>query len=319
MQEPSEPDNEAQRMACLIGLGILDTPPEERFDRITRMAKRLFNTPIAVVSLVDENRQWFKSVDGLDATETGRNVSFCGHAILDDDVMVVNDATKDKRFEGNPLVDSDPNIRFYAGKPLKDKSGVNLGTLCIIDSVPREFCEEDRALLEDLAQMVEQELSSVQASITDELTAISNRRGFNVLAKYSMDFCRRRDIPVSLLFFDLDKFKYINDEFGHLEGDRALCLFAEALRHCFRSSDVIARLGGDEFVVLMADVDEAIIDEKIRDLTSTLARLRKDSNLPCQVSFSYGFVRCADQNKSIDSLIVEADEKMYAAKKCDKN
>jgi len=314
LEKPNVPENEAQRMACLISLGILDTPPEERFDRITRMAKRLFNTSIAVVSLVDANRQWFKSIDGLDATETGRDVSFCGHAILDDEVMVVNDTAKDQRFLGNPLVDSDPHIGFYAGKPIKDISGQNLGTLCVIDSQPREFSDEDKALLEDLAKMVERELSAVQVSITDELTAISNRRGFNMLANYSRDFCKRWNITMSLLFFDLDKFKEINDEYGHAEGDRALCIFADALKQCFRSSDVFARLGGDEFVVLMAGIDESIIHEKVRDLTSALERLRKECNLPYQICFSTGFVRCKDFSKTIDGMLDEADKQMYMAK-----
>jgi GAF domain-containing protein len=155
LKEPSIPETEALRLATLKSLKVLDTPPEERFDRVTRMAKRMFRVPMALVSIVDEDRQWFKSKQGLDACETPRNVSFCGHAILGDDIFLVTNALHDERFADNPLVAGDPNIRFYAGCPLKAGDGQKLGTLCIIDSEPREFDQDDASALRDLASMVE--------------------------------------------------------------------------------------------------------------------------------------------------------------------
>ena len=119
MLEPPLPPDEAMRLAALRSLNILDTPAEERFDRITRLAQRLFDVPIALVSLVDTNRQWFKSCQGLDASETPRSISFCGHAILEDGPLIIEDATKDQRFADNPLVTGPPDIRFYTGQPLK--------------------------------------------------------------------------------------------------------------------------------------------------------------------------------------------------------
>src|SRR5580693_4864027 len=143
MQIAPLPANENSRIACLRLLNILDTQPEERFDRITRMAKRLFSVPIAQVTLIDTNRQWFKSSIGVSDRETSRDFSFCAHAILGEGIMHVSDASQDDRFFDNPLVTGAPNIRFYAGCPLQ-VGAENLGTLCVIDDKPREFDDEER-------------------------------------------------------------------------------------------------------------------------------------------------------------------------------
>ena len=161
MLEPALAPDEAGRINALRGLGILDTPPEERFDRITRLAQKIFDVPIAVVSLVDVNRQWFKSCQGLDASETPRGISFCGHAILGQDVFVVEDALADPRFADNPLVTGGPRIRLYAGAPLKLRNGHAAGTLCIIAPTPREFGPRERELLTELAHVVTAELENV--------------------------------------------------------------------------------------------------------------------------------------------------------------
>jgi len=177
MKNADIPVQEQQRISSLHALNILDSAPEERFDRLTRLARRLFAVPVAVVSLIDSNRQWFKSHPGLDVCETSRDVSFCAHAILGNEVMVVEDALEDARFRENPLVTGAPGIRFYAGYPIGGAAGAKFGTLCVIDMVPRKFSEEDRALLRDLATMVEQEMAAMQLATMDELTGLSNRRG----------------------------------------------------------------------------------------------------------------------------------------------
>lgn len=165
MQAPRIPENEHERLAALYELGILDTPAEERFDRLTRLATRLFDVPMALISIIDKDRQWFKSCTGLcDVSETPRSISFCGHAILSADAMVVPDALKDKRFADNPLVTGEPYIRFYAGQPLTARNGTRLGVLCLNDRRPRDFTEQDRQLLRDLAAMVEDQLYLVQLS-----------------------------------------------------------------------------------------------------------------------------------------------------------
>ena len=161
MQEPEFPADESHRIEVLHSLHVLDTPPEERFDRITRVAQRLFDVPIALVSLVDSDRQWFKSCQGLSASETPRSISFCGHAILSPDTFVVANTLADPRFVDNPLVTGPPNIRFYAGHPLQAADGSLLGTLCIIDDKPRNFTPDMLALLADLAGCVERELNQL--------------------------------------------------------------------------------------------------------------------------------------------------------------
>lgn len=152
---------EDARIKALHDLKILDTPPEERFDRITKIAQIIFDVPIALVSLVDTNRQWFKSCAGLSARETPRSMSFCAHAILDKDVLAIEDATQDKRFADNPLVTGEPFIRFYAGKPIAGPDSQVLGTLCIIDRKPRKMSRADRMVLSDLANWVENEFRTI--------------------------------------------------------------------------------------------------------------------------------------------------------------
>jgi PAS domain S-box-containing protein len=158
MREPDVPVNEQQRQAALDRLGILDTSSEERFDRITRLAQRFLGAPIVLVSLVDRDRQWFKSRQGLDASQTPRGISFCGHAILGEDLFLVPDALADPRFVDNPLVTGAPGIRFYAGVPLRAPEGERVGTLCAIDRVPRDLSGEQQEVLRDLAACVEGEL-----------------------------------------------------------------------------------------------------------------------------------------------------------------
>lgn len=162
------PENEDARLERLRQYQILDTPPGETFDRVTRLASRLLKTPIALVSLVDEDRQWFKSKAGLDASETPREHAFCAHAICDSAVMVVPNAAQDPRFADNPLVTGAPSIRFYAGAPLRSEGGENMGTLCVIDSSPREFSAEDATLLNDLAHIVVDELELHALAIREQ-------------------------------------------------------------------------------------------------------------------------------------------------------
>lgn len=162
MQVAAIPDNESTRLAALYELLILDTPPEDRFDRIAVFAAAEFEVPIAVITLVDAQRQWFKAKVGTEVCETGRDVSFCSHAILQDHIMVVPDAHDDVRFADNPLVTGAPHIRFYAGAPLTLPSGLRLGTLCLIDRRPRTLDALDLGILGTLRDLAVMELARME-------------------------------------------------------------------------------------------------------------------------------------------------------------
>lgn len=160
MMKAPIPTDEDDRLQALRQLLILDTPPEERFDRIVSFAAQEFEVPIALITLIDAERQWFKAGIGLDVCETSRDVSFCGHAIMSNDTMVVSDATKDLRFNDNPLVLGQPRIRFYAGAPLTLPSGQNVGTICLIDSTPRTMDSVGLAILASLRDLTVEELGN---------------------------------------------------------------------------------------------------------------------------------------------------------------
>lgn len=316
MTPPPIPINETRRLDVLRSLNLLDTETEERFDRLTRLAKRLFDVPMAVVSLVDADRQWFKSTCGLAVRQTPREHSFCAHAILSDDVFIVPDAQQDARFAQSPLVTGPPHIRFYAGCPLRVGAELNLGTLCLMDTQPRTLEPVDGALLRDLAKLVEQEMLSSQLASMDDLTQLSNRRGFTMLSERALATCGRNEWPATLLLFDLDDFKQINDRYGHAEGDRALVAFADLLRNTLRNSDVIARLGGDEFAALLVDAttedSEALLQ---RFGTVVDAHNRQHPGLYA-LRFSSGAVGFDPQrHRDISDLLSEADRRMYADKR----
>jgi diguanylate cyclase (GGDEF)-like protein len=315
MQPPDLPDTEDQRIAELRSLLLLDSSPEERFDRITRVAKQLFDVPIALVSLIDTDRQWFKSCFGLDTSETGRDVSFCGHAILGDDVFIVENALKDLRFSDNPLVTGGPEIRFYAGAPIAMPSGNKLGTLCIISPEIREFSPDQSALLHDLSKIVINELVSQQAATQDALTGINNRRGFEMLANKTLANCARYGWKTTLIFFDLNKFKEINDTYGHQTGDDALINFSDLLSSIVRESDIIARLGGDEFVVMLMNTDTKTAHSKVASFVQELETFNQNSRQAFQLCTSYGVVEYTpDKHKNLEELICAADRLMYLQK-----
>lgn len=309
MLKPSLPIDETTRLRSLQSLRILDTEAEERYDRITRMAKRLFGVEICLVSLVDADRQWFKSKQGLDACETSREISFCGHAILEPDVLIVSDALEDERFADNPLVTDAPFIRFYAGCPISDPNGYRVGTLCLIDSAPRAMAPDEVETLRDMAAMVEDEIK-VSAQITiDDLTQVANRRGFKLIADHLLSLCRRTNTSADLAFFDLDGFKSVNDTHGHAAGDDLLRHFAKLLMKCFRTADAIGRLGGDEFVVLLGNSDGGahIALDRLKQLAA-----ETDCEVRQKLAWSVGTIQFdPDRHFSIECLLAEADASMY--------
>lgn len=312
----AQPANESLRLATLQALKILDTPAEERFDRLTRLARKLFDMPVAAVTLVDLNQVWFKSCAGTDVRSVPRDISFCTHALTEGEVLLIPDTLQDRRFSANPLVVNDPKFRFYAGCPLHAANGMPVGTLCVLDTRPRTFNADDIAALRDLAAMAERELAALSMATTDELTSISNRRGFLVLARQALAACSRAECPATLLMFDLDNFKQVNDAYGHAEGDHALRVFARLLTKVFRSSDVIARLGGDEFLVMLTHTNHDEVRAVLARFHEQLASLNSTNARGYSIACSIGTLGIdPKQGKPLDVLLAEVDKLMYVAKR----
>ncbi|WP_163931592.1 diguanylate cyclase [Paraferrimonas sp. SM1919] len=310
------PKNEEARLAAVAALNILDTPSEERFDRITRMAKRMFNVPVAVFSIIDSDRQWMKSADGLERAEVPRDISFCGHTILQPEILMVADTFKDERFVDNPFVEGEPYIRFYAGCPIRCIDGSALGSLCLVDYQPRTLTDEDIQDLKALGQTAENELAAIELAIMDELTQIHNRRGLNAIAPQALNFCLREQLAATLVYLDLDKFKPINDTHGHDEGDYVLKTFANDIKTNLRESDIVARIGGDEFVVLLMNTNENSANDFIKRFANTVAAHNQQAGKGYDIEFSFGMTEFdLDNPQTLDELLKITDEKMYQHKK----
>ena len=308
------PANEAARLHALYSYEVLDSACEAAFDDIARLAARMTGRPIGLVSLIDQDRQWFKARYGLDATEMPRDIAFCAHAILHpDQPMVVPDAMLDPRFADNPMLQALPAPRSYAGVPLVTPDGFALGTLCVVDHAPRPATETDLEILGGLARSVSTALELRRAmhrmrdmALTDGLTGLPNRSAMMA----ALDAVLARRCPFTLLFIDLDGFKQVNDRCGHAAGDAVLRLVAEVLRGILRLGDVVARLGGDEFCALLADAAGAqLLGERLR-----LALAERLAREGYAVTASIGAMRFAEAPASAEAALAAADTLMYAAK-----
>lgn len=308
MKEAPTPANESLRLSTLRALNVLDTPREERFDRLTRLTRRMFQVPIAAISLVDENRQWFKSCMGLAARETPRAYSFCAHAILQDDPLVVEDALDDERFFDNPLVTGEPRIRFYTGYPIKAGNGCRLGTLAIIDHDARGLSDDERSALKDLGAMVERELLIMHPSTTDELTGITNRKGFLAMAQRVLSQCIRHGMSATLVVFSLDALPQSRGAGAEL----GLTTFAETMKSSFRESDLFARLDADEFALLLSHTagDGA---SKCALRFSTLMQVENESLPPdARIGFLWQAVEFDPaRHNTVDALLADARKAVH--------
>lgn len=313
IRPPPIPADERSRLSELVSLALLDSGSDERFDRITRLARRLFDVEVALVTLVDSDRQWFLSKQGTDLEGSSRETSFCGHALHSDEILYVADATADDRFHDNPLVVENPAIRFYAGQPIHGPGGSRLGTLCLIDSSPRELTPDEAESLRDLAGVVEDEIATTHAGSVDELTGLTNRRGFEFVGRKLLEVCRRTGRNATVLFIDVDGLKTINDSAGHAAGDRALYEFGQILLQTHRASDVVARLAGDEFVVLLTGTTTA--DTTLPKLFDALRAFNAATDEPFRLWASVGTAEfLPETNETLDELLARADADMYRAK-----
>ena len=312
MRAPRIPEDERSRLGELCALGLLDSEADPIFDRITRLTSRVLGVPIALVSFIDADRQWFKSRQGLDVCETGRDISFCGHAILEDEIFVIEDATLDERFADNPLVAGEFGLRFYAGVPLAGPAGHRLGTLCVIDKRPRVMTAHDRANLSDLAGIVEAKIAQLSLGVTDQLTGLHNRRGLETAAAHLLAVADRNGEPVSIAYLDVNDLKKVNDTDGHSAGDELISATAALLRETFRGTDIVSRIGGDEFVVVMYGTPEELATRAVDRLQEAVNRTNRTSNATA-LSLSAG-VASYTRGQGVEDLLATADAAMYRDK-----
>ncbi len=268
------PAFEAERLQELYTLKLLDTAAEERFDRYTRLTANLFEVPIVLVSLVDKERQWFKSACGLSATETSRDLALCAHAILEPEMLVVPDTRKDPRFSGNPLVVSAPHIRFYAGTVLRGPTGQPMGTLCLIDHQPRDLGVRECGRLREIGRLVEHELQHnwqveelrqqiERTAYYDPLTELPNRRLVRDRLHQAVLAGKKNAQRLVVMFLNIERFGDLNSVLGHVAGDAILKEVACRLRDAIDPAWTVGHWQDDQFVVLAhslsARVDPAII------------------------------------------------------------
>ncbi|HET8904718.1 MAG TPA: EAL domain-containing protein [Saccharospirillum sp.] len=308
-------DDEEHRLASLHSLHLLDTPAERRFDRITALAQRLFDMPIALITLIDRERQWFKSNVGVPGSGTPRNESFCTHAIQDNRIMVVEDATRDTRVWNLKSVTGPDHIRFYAGYPLQAPDGSRLGTLCILDTQPHALEDHQLGILQTLGQMVEMEMASDADTALDPVTGVFTRPAFEYRAHPFLELARRLNTGVALLLFKLQGFNTTPDQQAMTEAEQGvLARFAELLGQTFRHSDLVGRYGDDEFALLVLESEDYRLDRLSERLNTAVDRIEAEVDQPLKLDVCMGqAVMLPGDIADLQSLMATADQEVMTA------
>ena len=320
------PLNEAQRLQSLRALELLDTPTDPHFDNTVEAAANFFGAPMAAISFIDAERQWFKARRGLDVAETPRSVAFCAHTILRPvDTLCVPDARSDPRFFDNPLVMGEPGIRFYLGAPILCPGGQPLGALCVIDQVPRGASESSARHLQHLARGVTTSIHLHRTltklrnlAINDQLTGVFNRAGFAAALQRRINEQRLRGMPLApstVVGLDLRNFKAVNDLCGHSGGDQVMREIVARLKANLWADDLIARIGGDEFAIYIGNLEARDAVIKLRD---RIERVFADpfevgcTSVTVEASIGLSVVEPVHEDNTV--LLAAADAALFAAK-----
>lgn len=284
MPEAPRSPRETRRLAAVEKLRLLGTPAEERFDKITRLARRMFNVPLACLDIVGEKLAWLKSVQGFDGIEGLRKDSYCHHTVLDERACIIRDAREDPRVHDSAFAET---WVFYAGVPLRF-DGERIGVLCIGDYAPRDLEPVDVEALHDLAELAERELqiaalSESQISLAQSNEELEMKSRIDVVTRLwnqnaiveILGAERNRAAagsPLAVLMADIDYFKKLNDTHGHLAGDEVLRVIAARLRAAVRPQDAVARYGGEEFLIVLPGIDIGGAAEAAERIRTTIAK-----------------------------------------------
>ena len=350
MITPELTESEPARLAALHRYEILDSISEQAYDDLLAIASGICGTSMGAVSLVDSQRHWFKAQRGMPVSETPRDIAFCAHALLKpQEIMVVPDARADERFHDNPLVTGSPDIRFYAGAPLVGSDGEAIGTLCVMDTAPRELDTFQLQALSGLSrqvvalmelrlaykelrhhlserewyerhiqqyqqQLVEENTNLAVQSLTDVLTGLPNRRAFNAEMERALSASIASATPLSLAIIDIDHFKTVNDVHGHLVGDETLKAVAQALHDQCGALGTVVRFGGEEFAVVLPGIALADAQQHCEYMREAVEKLPQ--GVPATVSIGITEMQPGDM---VGHLYGRADEALYAAKRGGRN
>ncbi|MEG3178904.1 sensor domain-containing diguanylate cyclase [Sphingomonas sp. RB3P16] len=320
MDDPLLHDDDA-RVAALRRLNVLDTAIEEPFEKIVTLVRTVLAVPIATVTLVDRNRQWFKARRGMDLSETPRSVSFCTHTIQQREPLIIENALHDPRFADSPLVSGPPYVRSYAGVPLRTPEGYNVGALCAIDTRPRSFTPADIAILGNFANIVCDELELRLIAQVDHLTGALTRRGFVDQAEKEIERASRYGRATSLVMLDVDHFKRVNDTYGHAIGDQVLQQIARIAEVALRPSDLFGRLGGEEFALLLPETNgtaAVIAAERLRQEIANHPMTCPDGST-LHITASFGVAELSASTSSLTEWLARADTMLYEAKSNGRN
>ena len=310
---------EAARLAALDRYDFLDSPREASFDRIVRLIRTILDVPVAIVSVIDAHRQWYKACEGLGGSEAGRRNTFCRYTILQDEPLVVPDAGADSRFAENPYVVGEPHVRSYAGVPLRTGDGHNIGSVCVIGFEPRDFDGRELGILTDFAAIAMDEIELRQRVSTDMLTGVLSRRAFTEAARRDFALAQRQHSSIACIAFDIDHFKSINDTVGHSGGDSILQSVAEHCANTLRETDVFGRIGGEEFALLVHAGRNGALETAER-LRATIERMRvQHGDITLQATASFGIALLDSTAPKLETLIERADAAMYRSKQAGRN
>jgi len=326
-------NTETLRLTDIHSLAIFYTPLDARFDRLTRLAQKALNVPVAAIALCHQDKLWFKSVQGWNVHELDLATSFCTRTIATGEPTIVPDTRLDPAFAQHRLVQKTPNFRFYAGFPIRDRNGTVAGTLAVYDRLPREMGAAEVQALRDLADLAQREfltaeLCDAQAQIVakldlarrsamiDALTRIWNRRAAEELLVLAVEQAERDDTGLAVCMLDVDRFKAINDGAGHQAGDQVLRKGTAMLVSSVREGDAVCRFGGDEFLIILqrssrADVER--ITARIRERITEFPLATRRGSIPVDVSIGIA-LRSPGRHMTGEELIELADQSLYRAK-----